>query len=96
MRRIVDVLFVVVCGVVFFFLVVSLGRTCCLVVCCWLGCRCCGDGGSGSCWLFVSAAHETTFHGVPFRVVFRHGEPGHVAREVIGVSVGSILVVSRC
>ena len=31
-----------------------------------------------------------SFHSIPFRVVFRRGEPGHVAREVVVVSVGSI------
>ena len=39
-------------------LVVSLSRTCCLVVCCWLGCRSRGDRGRGSCWLCESVAHE--------------------------------------
>ena len=47
---------------VIFVLVVSLARTCCLVVRCWLGCRGRGDRGRGSCWLIVSDAYEVTFH----------------------------------
>ena len=74
------------CFRVTFVLDVTLCRSCCLVVRCWLGFRCCADGGRGSCWLVESA----TFHSIPFRVVFRHGEPNHVARELVVVSVGSV------
>ena len=31
-----------------------------------------------------------TFHSIPFRAVFRRSEPGHVAREIVVVSVGSV------
>ena len=50
-QRIVVVLFVVVFGVVLV-LVVSLRRTCYLVVCCWLGCRSRDDTGRmrGQAW----------------------------------------------
>ena len=51
-------------------------------------------------WLFESAACEATFHGIPFRAVFRRSEPGHVAREIGVVSVVWLLVfvevVSPC
>ena len=40
------------------FLVVSLNRTCCLVVCCWLGCRSRGVKCYGSCWLAPSLLAE--------------------------------------
>ena len=67
------VLFVVVFGVVLV-LVVSLSRTCCLVVRCELGCRSRGDRGRGSCWLFECAADDVTFHSIPIRAVFRRAD----------------------
>ena len=70
----------VVFGVVFFW-VVDVVR--CLLVRCWLGCRCRGDRGRGSWWLFESAAHEIAFHSISFRMVFNCGKPSHVAREVL-------------
>ena len=63
--------------VVFSFLVVSVSRS-----------R--GDRGRGSRWLFESAVYEVAFHSIPFRPVFHRGEPGHVAREIVVVSVGSV------
>ena len=46
--------------------------------------------GRGSCWLFESAAYEVTVHSIPCRPVFRSGEPGYVAREIIVVSIGPV------
>ena len=46
-----------------------------------------------SCWLFESAANEVAIHSIPFRVVVRRDEPGHVTREVV---VLSLLVQSGC
>ena len=41
-------------------------------------------------WLFESAAFAVTFQSIPFRAVFRRGEPGHIAREIVVVFVGSV------
>ena len=94
---------VVVAFSVVFVLVVSLSRTCCVVVRSWLGCRSRGDRGRGSCWLFESAAYEVTFHSIPSRAVSSRSEPSHVAREIVVVPVvwegcvspGAILLVER-
>ena len=59
------VLLLVVVFIVVFVLVVDLGRTCCLVVRCWLGCRSRGVGGRGWSWLFGSAVF------LVFRVIVR-------------------------
>ena len=80
-KRIFVVLFVVVLGVVFVS-VVSLSPACCLVVC--------GGRGRGWCWLCESAVYEIAFSSIPFRVVSRCANPGHVAREVVVASVGSV------
>lgn len=89
-------LLIVVFGVVFV-LVVSLCRTCCLVVHCQLGCRCRGDKGRGSCWLVEFAAYEVTLRRVAFRATLCRGETGRVAREIVLVSVDScwMWVLSR-
>ena len=81
-------LVVVVFGVVFV-LVVGVSRVRRLLVCCWLGCRSRDDRGRGSCWLFEPAVYNIVFPSIPFQTVFRRSEPGHVAREVTVVSVGS-------
>ena len=41
----------------------------------------------------VVSADKVTFHRVTFRAILRRGGPGHVAREIVVVSVG-VLVVS--
>ena len=59
-------------------------------MCCWLGCRSRVGRSRGSCWLLEPAVHEIAFHSIPFRGVFRSGEPGRAAREIVVVSVGSV------
>ena len=56
----------------------------------WLRCRCRGDGVVGRAGCLSLLRYEVTFHGIPFRAVFRRIEPGHVAREIVVVSVGSV------
>ena len=75
-------------GVVFV-LVRSFSRPYCLVVCCWMCCYSRDDGVVGradySNLLLLNAVC-----GIPFRVVFRHDESDHVAREVVVVCIVSI------
>ena len=67
------------CVVVIFFvvvvcaasvLVVGSSRVRCVFVCCWLDCRCRGDGrGLGSRWLLGSDAYRVVFHRVSSHLV---------------------------
>ena len=79
-----------------FVVVVHFSRVRCSFVCRWLGCLSHGGRGRGSCWLFESVAYEVAFHSIPFRVVIRRGEPGHVAREVVVVLCWLCQAVRNC
>ena len=67
-----------------FDLVVGVSRVRCLLECCWLGCRSRFGRGRGR------AGSLSLLQSISFRGVFRCGKPGHVAREVVVVSVGFV------
>ena len=70
-------------------MVVSFSRVRCVFECCWFGCRCRGDGGRGTYWLFESAAHKHGFPWSPTRAILRRGEPNRFVREIAVVSEDS-------
>ena len=63
-------------------------RVRCLSDLCWFGCGCRSDRGRGSCCLLEFAAYKVAFHGVPFRAILCHGEPGRVLLLSLLILVG--------
>ena len=72
-----------------FVLVVDSSRVRCLFVCCVLGCRIRGDGVASRVGCLSLLQKKSLSHRVSARAILCCGEPSHVAREVVVVSVRS-------